>query len=66
MRLTVNGVSHSVDSGTTIANLIDQLGLQERRVAVEVNRQIVPRSQHPSHPLQDGDAIELVQAIGGG
>jgi sulfur carrier protein len=66
MRLTVNGVSHSVDSGTTIAKLIDQLGLQERRVAVELNRQIVPRSQHVSHTLQDGDAIELVQAIGGG
>lgn len=66
MQLTVNGVIHALDQEPTIAELIEKLGLTERRLAVEVNRRIVPRSQHPTHRLHDGDALELVQAMGGG
>lgn len=66
MQLTINGKSHSCENAPTISELVEQLGLAERRLAVEVNRRIVPRSQHADHRLQDGDALELVQAIGGG
>lgn len=66
MQLTINGEPHSCAAAPTIAELIEQLGLSERRLAVEVNRRIVPRSQHDSFRLSDGDSLELVQAIGGG
>jgi sulfur carrier protein len=66
MQVSVNGVTHAWDRAPTIAELIEQLGLVERRLAVEVNRQIIPRSQHAIHRLAHGDAVELVQAIGGG
>ena len=66
MQLTVNGVTHDLDHEPTIAELLDKLGLTERRLAVEVNRRIVPRSQHSEHRLHDGDSVELVQAMGGG
>ncbi len=50
----------------TIAALLQEMGLSERRVAVEVNREIVPRSQHGDFQLQDNDRVEVVFAIGGG
>jgi sulfur carrier protein len=51
---------------TDVASLLRHLAIGESRVAVEVNRHIVPRSQHVGHPLRDGDSVELVQAMGGG
>ena len=66
LNLKINGEARSFDAPLTIAELIAQLGLQHRQLAVEVNREIVPRSRHDSHQLQEQDAIELVQAIGGG
>lgn len=65
MKLTVNGDALDF-SGSTIAELIEQLSLTGRRLAVEVNREIVPKSEHPSHRLADGDVVEIVHAIGGG
>lgn len=65
MKLTVNGDSLDF-GGTTVAELIEQLALTGRRLAVEVNREIIPRSQHASHVLEDGDIVEIVHAIGGG
>lgn len=50
----------------TIAALLQEMGFSERRVAVEVNREIVPRSQHGDFQLQDNDRVEVVFAIGGG
>jgi len=50
----------------TIAALLREVGFSERRVAVEVNREIVPRSQHGDFQLQDNDRVEVVFAIGGG
>jgi sulfur carrier protein len=49
-----------------VASLLADTGHGERRVAVEVNREIVPRSRHVQHELHDGDRVEIVQAIGGG
>lgn len=66
LNLKINGEARSFDAPLTIAELIALLGLQQRQLAVEVNREIVPRSQHGSHQLREQDAIELVQAIGGG
>ena len=63
--LTVNGDPLTLD-GTTVADLVAQLQLQGRRLAVEVNRDIVPKSEHGHHRLHDGDQVEIVHAIGGG
>ena len=65
MKLTVNGDTLTLD-GTTIADLVTQLNLAGRRLAVEVNRDIVPKSQHDDFTLKDGDVVEIVHAIGGG
>tara|TARA_B100000676_G_C18075973_1_gene847662 strand:- start:1724 stop:1921 length:198 start_codon:yes stop_codon:yes gene_type:complete len=65
MKLTVNGDTLTLD-GTTIADLVTQLNLAGRRLAVEVNRDIVPKSQHGDFTLKDGDVVEIVHAIGGG
>ncbi|HKZ11242.1 MAG TPA: sulfur carrier protein ThiS [Rhodanobacteraceae bacterium] len=66
MHIYLNGQSHDCATATTVAGLLAETGHGERRVAVEVNREIVPRSRHAQHQLQDGDHVEIVQAIGGG
>ena len=66
MEITVNGDPREVDPGTTLGQLIEEMGLAERRLAVEVNREIVPRSACPGHELEAGDRVEIVHAIGGG
>ena len=64
--ITFNGEPRAVEAATTIAALLEREGLAARRIAVEVNREIVPKSQHATHPLCDGDKVEVVQALGGG
>ena len=66
MKLTVNGESHDLPDGTTVAGLIEKLGLKGRAVAVEVNKDVVPRKQHATAPLHEGDHVELVTLVGGG
>jgi sulfur carrier protein len=66
MSITLNGSPLDCHPHTTVAQLLDQAGYTGRRVAVEVNREIVPRSQHATRMLADGDQIEIVHAIGGG
>ncbi|MFM8339164.1 MAG: sulfur carrier protein ThiS [Fluviibacter sp.] len=66
MNLSVNGKAHQCPPGTTVSVLLDQLTLTGRRVAVERNGDIVPRSQHASTMLLEGDEIEIVVAVGGG
>jgi thiamine biosynthesis protein ThiS len=66
MQVLVNGKSRQLHDGMTIAELVADLGMTGRRIAVEVNLEIVPRSQHTGHALHDGDRVEIVQAIGGG
>ena len=65
MRLTINGEDREVQA-TDLTGLIEELGLDPRKVAVERNLAIVPRSLHAATPLMDGDRIELVQFVGGG
>ncbi|MGC8120642.1 sulfur carrier protein ThiS [Marinobacter sp. VGCF2001] len=66
MLVQVNGEPMELASGATIAALIDQLTLTGKRLAVEVNEDIVPRSQHVHFTLNEGDRVEMVHAIGGG
>jgi sulfur carrier protein len=64
--VVVNGETRSVAQGTTVAQLIGELGLGDRRVAVERNREVVPRAQHTTTVLAAGDRLELVTFVGGG
>ena len=66
MKLYVNGEERNLASGLTVAGLLEDLRYGSERIAVEVNEEIVPRSQYHAHQLQDGDRIEIVRAIGGG
>ncbi len=66
MELVINGKSAQLPDGTTAAQLIEHLGLADQRVAMEVNTEIVPRSDFAQHIFQTGDRIEIVRAIGGG
>lgn len=65
MKLTVNGEPLDFD-GRTITDLLLTLELQGKRLAVEVNREIIPKGEHANHFLNDTDTIEIVHAIGGG
>jgi sulfur carrier protein len=64
--VVINGQPRSVKEGTTVGALIDELGLGNRRVAVERNREIVPRAQHATTALAAGDHVEIVTFVGGG
>lgn len=66
MQVRVNGEERAVSEGTTVADLLAALGLQGRHLAVEVNREVVPREQYASTTLADGDAVEIVHFVGGG
>jgi sulfur carrier protein len=66
MLITLNGSPREVGDGLTLATLLAHEQLQGRRVAIELNGEIVPRSRHAQQPVQAGDRVEIVQAIGGG
>lgn len=66
MQITVNGQSRDVDPDATIAILLDKLNLAGKPVAVEINRELVPRQRHAGHRLSEGDRLEIVTLVGGG
>ena len=66
MEIIVNDQSRQICQGTTVALLLDELGLAGKHVAVEVNLQLVPQRQHAEHRLADGDRLEIVTLVGGG
>ena len=66
MKLTVNGETREVPQAATVSDLLGLLGITAPRVAVEVNRAIVPRARHGEHRLAEGDAVEVVTFVGGG
>ena len=66
MQIQLNGEPRELASDTSILQLLEQLDLVGRRVAVELNLDIVPRSAHAMTILQLGDRVEVVHAIGGG
>jgi sulfur carrier protein len=66
MKLRLNGETREFPAPLTITGLLAEIGLAERRVAVEVNQAIVPRGRHATHALAEDDRVEIIQAIGGG
>jgi sulfur carrier protein len=66
IQVTVNGAAHRLHRPVNIGELLEQLQMAGRKVAVERNGEIVPRSAHASTVVTDGDALEIVVAVGGG
>lgn len=66
MQISVNGEPRKLEHGETVATLISALGLDPRQLAVERNLELVPRAQHATTALADGDRVEVVTLVGGG
>lgn len=66
MKLQINGEEKNVANVSTVAELLKFLQLEKAFVAVEVNRQLVPKAQHIDFALHDGDILEIVTLVGGG
>lgn len=66
MQVVLNGEPREVGEGISVADLIATLSLNGRRLAVELNREVLPREQYGSRALAPGDVIEIVHFIGGG
>ncbi|MGD8430424.1 MAG: sulfur carrier protein ThiS [Ectothiorhodospiraceae bacterium] len=64
--IEVNGERRPLRDGATAADLVEELGLGGRRIAMEVNEDLLPRSRFTEYRLRAGDRVEIVQAIGGG
>ena len=66
MNILLNGKNHSIDKNTCLGTLVKELDLTGKRLAVEINREIIPKSKHEQHVINEDDVIEIVYAIGGG
>ncbi|MFV8756343.1 sulfur carrier protein ThiS [Nannocystaceae bacterium ST9] len=64
--IVLNGEPRELRAGATVSSLIAELGLDSRQVAVERNREVVPRARHGETELADGDHLEVVTFVGGG
>jgi len=66
MNITVNGKEYQLKGGATISDLLNAQGITGKRIALEVNQEILPRSEYSQYHLRDGDRVEIIRAIGGG
>jgi sulfur carrier protein len=66
MKILVNGEEQRLDQGTNVQQLVQYLGLTHKRIAIERNREIIPKSLYGQTLLSEGDALEVVVAVGGG
>lgn len=66
MNITVNGAGQNCPEKSSISQLLETLDLQDQRIAIEINREIVPKGEYDSYCLTEGDTVEIIQAIGGG
>lgn len=66
IELTINGEPRTLTQPLTVAQLVEQLGYDRRKIAVELNREVVPLPRHPEQQLATGDAVEIVTLVGGG
>ncbi len=66
VNISLNAEPRQIAPGTTVADLLAELGLPARHVAVEVNLELVPRASHAEHVLTEGDCLEIVTLVGGG
>lgn len=62
----LNGSAITVPTGSTLGDLLDARGVERRMIAIEYNREILPRHEYDNTQLQDGDRLEIVQMVGGG
>ncbi|MFO0790382.1 MAG: sulfur carrier protein ThiS [Pirellulales bacterium] len=66
MTIQVNGQPREIAAGSSVAALLEELGVKQPHVAVELNLEVVPRAQHAATTLRDGDRLEVVTLVGGG
>ena len=66
LQIVINGQARTLEPGTTLAGLVATLDLEGKRTAVEINEEVIPRSEYPEYVLGDGDRVEIVHAVGGG
>lgn len=66
MQISVNGKPRTLETKMTLSGLVEELDLNPRHVAIEVNRELVPRAEHAKHEIQSGDELEIVTLAGGG
>jgi sulfur carrier protein len=66
MKVVVNGQERHLDDRTTVARLLERLEIPADGVAVAIGRTVVPRTEHPTRMLTEGDEVEVVRAVGGG
>lgn len=66
MNILINGDKQQFDDNLTAAKLVEKLDLQGKRIAMEVNQEIVPRSSYESFQLNENDKVEIINAVGGG
>ena len=66
MNILLNGKAREIPEGSSLSDLLIAESLHQRRLAIEVNLEIIPRAQHAGYFLKPGDRVEIVQAIGGG
>lgn len=66
MQLIINGQQQSYDGPLNLQQLVEKLALQNKRIAIEYNGEIIPRSRFPEHTLNEGDQLEIIMAVGGG
>ncbi|MDP2689009.1 MAG: sulfur carrier protein ThiS [Deltaproteobacteria bacterium] len=66
MKVKINGTVKEIDEGATLEGLLDLFGIKRQGIAVELNREIVPKRAHGQTLLKDGDAVEVVRMAGGG
>jgi sulfur carrier protein len=66
LEISVNGEMREIAKGATVAQLVDALGLSGRKIAVAVNRDVVPRGNYAARTLQAADRVEILEAVGGG
>ena len=66
MNILLNGETKQIDNQLLLSQLIEQLGISGKRLAVEINKEIIPKSEHAKYVINEGDRIEIVHAIGGG
>ena len=66
MNISINGEQRTLEEGLNLQQLITILALENKRLAIEINQEIIPRSEHASYTLKQDDVVEIVQAIGGG
>ena len=66
VEILINGRPHAISGQASVASLLDDLGMTARVVAVEVNQELVPRSDHAERLLRPGDRLEIVTLVGGG